>query len=97
MFNERIAVIDEFVTEFDLPEYLARMARAHAHYFAALLSFHSKNVNGKRALFKAFWIRRKWIEEAQIKIVIYLMLQPFSTYLKPILVKFLGKWIRARK
>ena len=97
MFNERIAVIDEFVTEFDLPESLARMARAHAHYFAALLSFHSKDVNGKRALSKAFWIRRKWIEEAQIKIVIYLMLQPFSTYLKPILVKFLGKWIRARK
>ena len=97
MFNERIAVIDEFVTEFELPESLTRMARAHSHYFAAILSFHSKDVNGKQTLLKAFWIRRGWIEEAQIKIVIYLMLQPFSTYLKPLLVKFLGKWIKARK
>lgn len=97
MFNERIAVIDEFVTEFDLPNSLSRMARAHSHYFASILSFHSKDVNGKKALLRAFWIRRGWVEEAQIKIVIYLMLQPFSSYLKPILVKFLGKWIKARK
>ena len=97
MFRERIAVTEEFISEFKISKPLSRMARAHAYYFAAILSFHSKDVNGKQALFKAFWIRRGWIEEAQIRIVIYLMLQPLSTLLKPALVKFFNKWIRARK
>jgi glycosyltransferase involved in cell wall biosynthesis len=38
MFNERIAVIEEFVKEFSIPKPLARKARAHAYYFASLLA-----------------------------------------------------------
>ena len=97
MFEERIAVIEDFLKEFDIPNPLARMARAHAYYFAALLTYYSKEIRGRRALFKSFWIRKGIVEESQLKIVAYVALMPLSFHLKPMFKKFLGKWIRARK
>ena len=97
MFEERIAVIEEFLSEFGIPDPLARMARAHAHYFAALLSYYSKEIRGRRTLLKSFWIRRGIVEESQLRVVAYVALLPLSFHLKPLLRQFLGKWIRARK
>jgi glycosyltransferase involved in cell wall biosynthesis len=97
MYRERISVIEEFISEFRINDSLARMARAHAYYFASILSFHSNEVNGRRTLLKAFWIRRGPIEESQIRVVLFILLQPFSSHLKPVIYKILKKWIRARK
>jgi hypothetical protein len=97
MFNERITVIEEFVNEFSIPEPLARQARAHAHYFASLLSYHSKKVKGRRTIFKAFWIRRGRIEESQFRVIAYVLLIPLSFYLKPFLEKHFRNLIKARR
>lgn len=97
MFNERIEVIEQFVGEFSISEPLAAKAKAHAHYFAALLAYHSKDVSGRKALIKAFWIRKGMVEEAQLKVVIFLLFMPLSFYVKPILERFLRNSIRARK
>lgn len=97
MFDERIAVIEEFVSEFSIPEPLARKARCHAYYFASLLCYHSRKVNGKKTLLKAFWIGRGRIEEAQFRVILYILLMPLSFYIKPFLEKLLRKTIKARK
>jgi glycosyltransferase involved in cell wall biosynthesis len=97
MFSERINVIDEFVNEFYISKQLGRKARAHAHYFASLLAYHSKDVSARSTLLKAFWIRRGWIEESQIKVILYILLMPLSFYLKPILRMLFKNSIRARK
>ncbi len=97
MFNERIAVIEEFVDEFSIPAPLARQARAHAYYFASLLSYHSKDVKGRRTILKAFWVRRGRIEESQLRVIIYVLLIPLSFHLKPLLEKLFRNSVRARK
>jgi glycosyltransferase involved in cell wall biosynthesis len=97
MYDERIAVMEEFISEYDISLPLARMARAHAYYSASLLSFYSTSVKSKRTLIKAFWIRRGWIEDSQLRVIGYLLLTPLSSFLKPLILKFLGKWIRAHK
>jgi hypothetical protein len=97
MFNERIAVIDEFVNEHSIPAPLARRARAHAYYFASLLSYHSKEVKGKRAILKAFWIGRGKVEESQFRVIVYVLLIPLSFHLKPFLEKVFRNSIKARK
>jgi glycosyltransferase involved in cell wall biosynthesis len=97
MFNERIAVINEVTSEFKINEPLSRMARAHAHYFASILTFHSKEVRGRYTLLKAFWIRRGKIEESQLRVILFILLQPLGSYIKPILYPVMKKWIRSRK
>ena len=97
MFNERISVIDEFLEEYSIPDPLARKARAHACYFASLLSYHSKDVKGRRTILKAFWIGRGRIEESQLRVIIYVLLIPLSFHLKPLLEKLFRNSVRARK
>lgn len=97
MFSERISVIDEFVKEYSIPDPLARKARAHAYYFASLLSYHSKDVKGRRTILKAFWVRRGRIEESQLRVIIYVLLIPLSFHLKPLLEKLFRNSVRARK
>ena len=97
MFNERIAVIEEFLSEFNINKALSRMARAHAYYFASFFFFHSSDVKGRRTLLKAFWIRKGKIEESQIRAVVYMILQPFSSYIKPLRYRKMMNWIQSRK
>jgi glycosyltransferase involved in cell wall biosynthesis len=97
MFEERINVIEEFVTENEVNNKMRRMARAHALYFASLLVFHVPEVKAKRALLRAFFIRKGLIEESQFRIILYILLTPFSTKLKPIISKYLPRLLRSRK
>ena len=97
MFEERITVIDEFVNEFSIANPLSRIAKAHAHYFASLLSYYSKEIPGRRALLKSILIRRGIVEEAQLRIFIYVLLMPLSFHLKPLLVKLPKYLIKGRK
>ena len=97
MYNERIEVIEEFLKLNRISAELTRMARAHAYYFASLLAFYSSEIQGKRTLAKAFCIRRRWIEEAQFRVVLFILLMPMSTKLKPVLVKYFRSWLKGKK
>jgi hypothetical protein len=85
MAKERIAVIcDQIHLLTDNPK-LVRVAKAHAYYNAAILSYFSKKVPGKKYLLKAFLIRRGWVAEAKLKVILYILLLPFSRLEKAIL------------
>jgi len=97
MFDERISVIEEFVNDYEIENKMKRMARAHALYFASLLVFHVPEIKAKKALLRAFFIRRGLIEESQIRIILYILLTPFSTKLRPIISKYVPRLLRSRK
>lgn len=97
MYNERISVIEEFVDRYPIVPKIRRMARGHAHYFAALLAFYAPEIKGKNTLIRAFLLRGGWLEEAQIRVVAYIFFMPLSPKLKPVLIKYLGKWLKGRK
>jgi glycosyltransferase involved in cell wall biosynthesis len=87
MARERIFVIENFLSLFPQTKSLTRSARAHAYYHASLLSYFSKDVPGAAWMFKAFVIRRGWIEKADPRIVIYCLLLPASRYILPFLLR----------
>ena len=87
MAKERIFVIENFLSLFPQEESVTKSARAHAYYHAALLSYFSKEVPVAAWMFKAFLIRRRWIEKADLRIVIYCLLLPFSRNILPFLLK----------
>ena len=78
MANERIAVIEDFLTSNDIPLDLARMARGTSYYMAARLAFFSAEIPAKLYLAKAFRARGQWLEEAQLRVVLYILLLPIS-------------------
>jgi glycosyltransferase involved in cell wall biosynthesis len=91
MFNERISVIEEFVKEYAIPTSLARQARAHSLYYAARLSFFSSEINGRKAILRALFMRRGWIEDSSVGVIIYLISAPISSLFKPIIKIFQRK------
>jgi glycosyltransferase involved in cell wall biosynthesis len=91
MFNERIAVIDEFTEAYALPGRLPQIARANARYHAAQLSFYSNDLPAKKALLRAFYLRKNWVDEARIKVVIFIFLQPLSNAFRPIIKMYLSR------
>ena len=87
MAKERIFVIENFLDLFPQPKSITRSARAHSYYHAALLSYFSKEVPGAAWMFKAFLIRRGWVEKADFRIVLYCLLLPYSRQILPILLR----------
>ena len=90
MAKERIFVIENFLTSFPQSKSTTRSARAHSYYHAALLSYFSKEVPGAFWMFKAFLIRRGWVEKADPRIVLYCLFLPTSRYLLPLLLRVPG-------
>ena len=92
MATERIRVVEEFLTLNPINEALARQARAHAYYFASRLSFFSREVNGKRYLWKALKSNNWKIEEGNFLVYSFILLLPFSrflvTFLRPVLRRY---------
>lgn len=78
MANERIAVIDDFLSSNDVSLDLGRMARGTSYYMAARLAFFSAEIPAKLYLTKAFRARGHWLEEAQLQVVLYILLLPIS-------------------
>lgn len=78
MANERIQVIESFLSENDLDPKLRRMALSNSYMLAARLNFFDSSIKGKTLLFKSFVTRRGWPETARISVVLYLALTPFS-------------------
>ena len=89
MANERIAVVEEFLSEFPVNSKISRMALGSAYFMAARLVFFSKEVPGKKYLINAFQKRRGWVEEARIHIIFYILLLPISSGLYKLLSSFL--------
>ena len=81
MAKERINVIEEFLASNRVDELISRKALGHAYYTAARLSFFSQEIPGKKYLIKAFTFRRGWIEEAQIRVILFILLDPISRIL----------------
>jgi len=79
MANNRIQVIEDFLTEHEIDSRLSRKALGTAYYMAARLAFFDPIINGRELIFKSFKLRRSWPEEAKVHIVIYLLLMPIST------------------
>jgi glycosyltransferase involved in cell wall biosynthesis len=78
MASERIQVIKSFLSENDLSPKLQRIALSNSYMLAARLNFFDSSIKGKTLLFKSFLTRRGWPESAQLTVVIYLALTPFS-------------------
>ena len=91
MYRERIEVIEEFIEEFQIRGDLSRMARSHALYYAARLSFFSSEINGRKTVIKALRARRGWIEDSNFGVMVYLITAPISSLFKPMIRTILRK------
>lgn len=82
---ERIKVMENFLRDSNLDSELKRKGLSHAYYNAALLSYFSKSVPGRKWMFKAFRTRRKLIENSDVRIILFCLFLPISRILLPIL------------
>jgi glycosyltransferase involved in cell wall biosynthesis len=89
MASERIAVVEEFLSEFSVNPKIARMALGSAYFMAARLVFFNSQVPGKRYLIQSFQKRKGWVEEARLHIILYILLIPISSSFYKLFSKFL--------
>jgi glycosyltransferase involved in cell wall biosynthesis len=89
MASERIAVVEEFLSEFPVNPKIARMALGSAYFMAARLVFFNPQVPGKRYLIQSFQKRKGWVEEARLHIILYILLIPISSSFYKLFSKFL--------
>jgi glycosyltransferase involved in cell wall biosynthesis len=89
MASERIAVVEEFLSEFSVDPKISRMALGSAYFMAARLVFFNPQVPGKRYLIQSFQKRKRWVEEARIHIILYILLIPISSTFYKLFSKFL--------
>ena len=85
MALERIAVIENYLAEYPQSESLSRQALASAYYNAAILAFFNPELPGRTWMRKGIVIKRGWIKGTRLRIVLYLLLLPFSRYLYRVL------------
>ena len=81
MARERIGVVEDFLSKNTIDKHLARKALGHAYYTAARLTFFSREVPGKIYLFRAFALRKGWVEAAEFKVMAFILLDPVSRWL----------------
>ena len=81
MARERIEVVESFLSENKIDNLLSRKSLGHAYYTASRLSFFSREVPGKKYLFKALTVRRGWIEGIELRVVLFILLDPISRWM----------------
>jgi glycosyltransferase involved in cell wall biosynthesis len=81
MARERIEVVEDFLSKNKVDPHLARKSLGHAYYTAARLTFFSRDVPGKKYLFRAFVLRQRWVEAAEFKVIAFILLDPISRWL----------------
>ena len=89
MAKERIAVIEEFLSENVVEKNLERMALGSAYFLAARLVVFDRNVPGKKYLLKSFQKRRGWVKEAKVIVIIFILFTPISSVLLKLVSKFI--------
>ena len=95
MALERILVIEEFLQNTPIPKHIQRMALGNAYYMAARLVYFDKQIPAKQYLFNAFRYRSRWVEEAKLYEIFYIILLPVSAVFNPIINSFLRKFRRS--
>jgi len=85
MALERIKVVEEFLKDNLIPNYLQKMALGNAYYMAARISYFDRRIPAKKFLFIAFKKRRQWVEEAKFYEIIYILMSPISRLCNPII------------
>jgi hypothetical protein len=86
MANERVDVISKFLADNpQLQSKYDKQALGNAHYLAARLAFFDSEVDGRKLLIKSFKIRKKWVESAKLREVLYLLFLPWSRVLNPLI------------
>jgi glycosyltransferase involved in cell wall biosynthesis len=78
MAEERIYVIERFLSTHEIDKKITRMAYGSAYYFAAALSFHDSSIPAKKYLYNAFRLRRNFVENAKLKVIIFILISPAS-------------------
>jgi hypothetical protein len=78
MASERIAVIEEFVEEFQIDDNLKKMAMGNAYYMAARLSYFDPRIPGRQWLMQALRYRRGIPEESKLLHLLFLITFPIS-------------------
>ncbi len=85
MAEERIFVIERFLSTYEIDKKISRMAYGSAYYFAAALSFYDSSIPAKKYLYKAFVLRRYFVENAKLKVILFILTSPAS----PIIYRFI--------
>lgn len=81
MAQERVEVIEEFLSEHYFSPKMARMARANSIFLAARLSYFDSRINGRKLAIISIFRRRGWPESATLSVFSYLLLYPLSSKL----------------
>jgi glycosyltransferase involved in cell wall biosynthesis len=84
---ERIQLMEDFLKTSNLDSILIRKGISHAYYHAALLSYFTDTVPGRKWMFRAFIKRRGWIESSDLRVILFCLFLPISRALLPILNK----------
>jgi glycosyltransferase involved in cell wall biosynthesis len=79
MAQERLRVIEDFSSKYELSDVIKRMALGNAYYSAARLCFFDPKVPGIRLLMSSFKFRKNWPEEAKVLGVIFILLSPIAS------------------
>jgi len=87
MASERIAVIENFITEFKIDGKLKKMALGNAYYMAARLCYFDPTIPGRKWIIKSLKLR-KWLpEESKFIHVLFLLTFPLSYKLSKLIRK----------
>jgi glycosyltransferase involved in cell wall biosynthesis len=87
MASERIKVMEEFITEFNIEGKLRRMALGNAYYMAARLSYFDPTIPGRKWFIQALKLRRGIPEESNLIHMLFLLTFPLSFKISKILRK----------
>jgi hypothetical protein len=85
MAQERILVVEDFLTRYQVSTRLKNKALGNAYYMAARISYFDRNIPAKKYLFKSFKNRKGWVEEAKLYEILYILLLPVSRGFNPII------------
>jgi glycosyltransferase involved in cell wall biosynthesis len=95
MAQERILVVEDFLTRYQVSTRLKNKALGNAYYMAARISYFDKNIPAKKYLFKSFKNRKGWVEEAKVYEIFYILLLPISRVFNPIIDMVFKKFGRS--
>jgi glycosyltransferase involved in cell wall biosynthesis len=82
MALERVRVIEDFLTSYEYPKELQRLAMSHAYYYAARLCLDFKISRPRILLLKSIQSGRKWPKRANIIVVLSILTYPIPRLLQ---------------
>jgi glycosyltransferase involved in cell wall biosynthesis len=95
MAQERIQVVEDFLSCNQIPSNLKRMALGNAYYMAARISYFDRKIPAKKYLLTSFKVRKRWVEEAKVYEILYILLLPVSRIFNPLINMIFEKFGRS--